>query len=72
MPIIRVEMWQGRTLDQKRQLARELTDVVVRIVRCDEGSERVLFNDYAREDWVADGVLESDREQGRAARGRGQ
>ena len=30
MPIIRVEMFPGRTIDQKRDLTRELTDGFVR------------------------------------------
>jgi 4-oxalocrotonate tautomerase len=60
MPIIRVELWEGRTLEQKRQLARELTDVLVRIADCDESSVRVLFSHYSREDWAVAGVLVED------------
>jgi 4-oxalocrotonate tautomerase len=69
MPIIRVEMWQGRTLEQKRQLARELTDVLVRIAGCDQSTVRVLFSEYARDAWAVGGVLESDRVRGQPSRG---
>lgn len=62
MPIVRVEMWQGRTLEQKRQIVRELTEVVARVSCCDAKTVRVLIDSYPRENWVADGVLQSDRE----------
>jgi 4-oxalocrotonate tautomerase len=71
MPIIRVEMWEGRRLEQKRQLARELTEVLIRVAGCDESTVRVLFSDYAREDWAVGGVLESDREHAQEARREG-
>jgi 4-oxalocrotonate tautomerase len=71
MPIIRVEMWEGRTVEQKRQLARELTEVLVRVAQCDESTVRVLLSEYSREDWAVGGVLESDREHAQATGGEG-
>jgi 4-oxalocrotonate tautomerase len=62
VPIIRVEIWEGRTLEQKRRLAQELTDLMARTAECDPATVRVLFNDYARGDWGVGGVLESDRD----------
>ena len=62
MPIIRVEMWEGRSLEQKRRLARALTDVLAEVVDCDPATVRVLIDDYARENWAVGGVLQSDRE----------
>jgi 4-oxalocrotonate tautomerase len=62
MPIVHVEMWQGRSVEQKRQLAQELTEVVARISECDPATVRVLIDDYSRENWAVGGVLESDRE----------
>ena len=31
MPIVIVEMWEGRTLDERRQLAKDLTNAFVKI-----------------------------------------
>jgi 4-oxalocrotonate tautomerase len=62
MPIVRVEMWEGRTLDQKRRLARELTDLIAEVVDCDPETVRILITDYARQDWAVGGVLQADRE----------
>jgi 4-oxalocrotonate tautomerase len=55
-------MWEGRSLEQKRQLARELTEVLARVASCDPDTVRVLFHDYSREDWAVGGVLEADRQ----------
>lgn len=62
MPIVRVEMWQGRTLEQKRQLVRELTEVVARVSGCDASTVRVLIDEYAPENWAVRGVLQSDHQ----------
>ena len=51
MPIIRVEKWEGRDLEQKRRIARELTDALVAIIDCDPQTVRVLINDYSKDDW---------------------
>jgi len=62
MPIIRVEMWEGRSVEQKRRLAREVTALVAGIIDCDPANVRVLIDEYARDDWAVGGVLQSDRE----------
>ena len=32
MPVIHVEMWPGRTVAQKKELAKAITDAMVRII----------------------------------------
>ena len=60
MPIIRVEMFPGRTTDQKRDLARELTDGFVRA--CGGPGDRlyVVINEVERENWGVGGELMAD------------
>jgi len=62
VPIIRVEMWEGRSIDQKRRIARELSDALVRIIDCDPTAVRVVISDYSRENWGVGGVLQVDAE----------
>ncbi len=31
MPVVIVEMWEGRSVDEKRQLAKDLTDAFVKL-----------------------------------------
>jgi 4-oxalocrotonate tautomerase len=61
MPIINVEMLEGRTVDQKRLLAHELTDAFVRSCGGDTANVRVLIREVAPDDWAIGGTLVADR-----------
>jgi 4-oxalocrotonate tautomerase len=60
MPTLRVEMFAGRTLEQKRALAHELTDATVRALGVPAIAVEVLFYDIERHDWAVGGSLCSD------------
>ncbi len=60
MPIIRVEMWKGRTKAQKQELARAITEVVCNIAHTTPGNTTVVFQDYEKDDWAQGGKLASD------------
>ena len=60
MPIIRVEMWTGRTVAQKRELARVITDAVVNIAHTTAEATIVVFEDIPRENWAQAGKLASE------------
>ncbi|MSQ61346.1 MAG: 4-oxalocrotonate tautomerase [Dehalococcoidia bacterium] len=60
MPIIRVEMWAGRTREQKAELAKAITDAVVNIARTSPESTIVIFDDVQRENWAENGKLSSE------------
>ena len=57
MPIVRVEMWPGRTQQQKQELARAITDAVVRIAKTTPEATIVIFEDVAKENWAEGGEL---------------
>jgi len=61
MPLVVVKMLEGRTTEQKRRLAREITDVVMRVTNVPEEQVDVIIEDYQRENWAKAGVLFSDR-----------
>ena len=56
MPIIRVEMFPGRTADQKRDLVRELTDGFVRTCGGAGGRLHVNITEVAHENWDVGGA----------------
>jgi 4-oxalocrotonate tautomerase len=62
MPIVRVEMWPGRTHAQKQELARAITESVCNIAHTTPEATIVIFQDVGREDWAQSGVLASDEE----------
>ena len=60
MPIVRVEMWTGRTHAQKQELARAITELVCDIAHTTPDATIVVFEDIDRENWAQAGVLASD------------
>ena len=60
MPTLRVEMFAGRTVEQKRALAHELTEATVRALGVPASAVEVLFYDIERSDWAVGGRLCSD------------
>ena len=61
MPIIRVEMFEGRTEQQKRALVRELTDAFVNAAGGTPESVNVVITDIDKSDWGSGGEPCSDK-----------
>ena len=61
MPTIRVEMFEGRTPEQKRALAQALTEACVRTIGASPDSVDVLLFDIAKQNWATAGTLWSDK-----------
>jgi 4-oxalocrotonate tautomerase len=61
MPIIRVEMFPGRTTEQKRAIAKELTEGYVRTAGGKAESVTILFAEVAKQDWAVAGTLMADK-----------
>ena len=61
MPTIRVELFAGRTLEQKRALAQALTEATVRTLGGSADAVDVIFCDVERHDWATGGQLWSDK-----------
>lgn len=64
MPIVRVEMWAGRTHAQKQELARAITEVICNIAHTTPQATIVVFDDVGKENWAQAGRLASDEEEG--------
>jgi len=61
MPTIRVEMFEGRTPEQKRALAKELTEGCVRALGVSPEAVDVLIFDVPKQHWSSAGVLWSEK-----------
>ncbi|MBI2856991.1 MAG: tautomerase family protein [Chloroflexi bacterium] len=59
MPIVRVEMWTGRTVQQKADLAKAITEAVCRIAGSPPEATFVVFTDIAKDNWAQAGVIAS-------------
>ena len=64
MPTIRVDMYEGRTPDQKRALAQALTEACVHALGSAPESVTVMMYDVPKHNWAKAGVLASDPKPG--------
>ncbi len=60
MPTLRVELFAGRTVEQKRALAQALTEAVVKTLGGTADAVDILFYDIERHDWATAGKLWSE------------
>ena len=60
MPMIRIEMFAGRTPEQKRALMKEITEAFVRTAGSTPESVQVVLTDVEKSDWAVAGTLASE------------
>ena len=60
MPVVHVEMWPGRTHGQKQELAKAITEAMVRITNTSPDATIVIFSDVPKDNWAQGGVLSSE------------
>lgn len=60
MPMIRIEMFEGRTEAQKRACAEAVTKAWVETCNGNPDAVHVIFTDIAKNDWATGGKLMSD------------
>ena len=63
MPTLHVELFEGRSVDQKRALAQALTEACVRTLGGSADGVDVIFIEVARHHWATGGTLWSDKGQ---------
>ena len=60
MPVIRVEMFK-RTQEQKRDLARELTEAFIRTCGGNKDAIKILITEVDKNNWASGGVITADK-----------
>jgi 4-oxalocrotonate tautomerase len=60
MPVVHVEMWPGRSYGQKQELAKAITEAMVRITNTSPEATIVIFSDVPKDNWAQAGVLASE------------
>ena len=60
MPIVRVAMLAGRSIEKKREIVQGITEVVARVCEVSPDGVHVLIEELPRDDWAISGTLTSD------------
>ena len=63
MPFVTISMYEGRTLDQKRELVKGVTEVISRVAAVPLEGVQIIINEVQRENWSFGGLLAPDRQQ---------
>ena len=61
MPVITIKIAKGRSLEQKRELAKAITDSVVSTLDVKAKWVTVLIDEFERENWSTGGELHIDK-----------
>jgi 4-oxalocrotonate tautomerase len=60
MPTFHIEMFEGRSVEQKRELAAALTETTCKVLGVEPQSVDIIFLDVKPENWATAGKLWSD------------
>lgn len=61
MPVVTVEMWEGRTIEQKRQIIKGITSALTDIGVPPEATQ-VIIKDNPKHNWGIAGKLASEKQ----------
>lgn len=61
MPVVRIELFAGRTREQKAKAAKEVTEALSRTIGAKPESTHVIFVDVEKSDWAHAGTLNDER-----------
>jgi len=60
MPVVTIELIEGRTIDQKREMAKKITDVIKEVAKVKEDAVEIIFHDMKKENFAKAGKLALD------------
>jgi len=61
MPILQIEILKGRTVEQKRNMVKKVTDAVIETLNCPKEAVRIILREMKEENFFKPGVLQVDR-----------
>ena len=60
MPILQVEILKGRTVEQKREMVRKVTDAITETLNCPKEAVSIIIREMEWENYAKAGVLKVD------------
>lgn len=62
MPTFHIELFEGRSVEQKRRFVDAITRVTCETLGCEPSSVDIILADVKRENWATAGKLWSDQD----------
>jgi 4-oxalocrotonate tautomerase len=56
MPFITVQLIEGRSVEQKHALIKEISEAAIRVLDADPDNVRIVINEVTADDWGVGGV----------------
>ncbi len=60
MPIIEIKLWEGRSREQKAEMAKKITETVVEVGKTAPENVQIIFADHSRSNWAIAGKLQDE------------
>lgn len=61
MPIVQLEMVEGRTVEQKRALAEKITEAITGVLDCPVSAVSIIIRDMPATNYASGGKLRIDK-----------
>lgn len=61
MPIVQIEFFEGKTVDEKRMLAENVTKAIVKSLNCPETAVSIIMREMKTENYAKAGKLWCDQ-----------
>lgn len=61
MPFIHIELFEGRSPAQKKDLVESITRETVRALKCDPDDVEIVLREVRRDEWATGGRFWSER-----------
>lgn len=61
MPVVTIQLWEGQSVENRREMARGITEFLAPYMNNKPESITVVFQEVPLENWAAGGQLSADR-----------
>ncbi len=61
MPIVTIELLEGRNIEQKREIAKKITEVFTEVIKVNPETVQIIFHNMKKEDYALGGKLFIDK-----------
>lgn len=61
MPMVQIEIFEGRTVEQKRMLVKKVTEAIVESINTAPENVKIVIREMSRENHAVAGILSIDK-----------